>query len=266
MTTKSRGSLIPIVFLALVAALAVAAVFVIGDSTAGASEPEHTTQPSGSFSVTPTHTEAEATHAPEPTDHPEPTHTAHPEPTGTAHEPEPTRTHNPEPTHTAEPEHTDHPEPSHTKEPDHTDRPEPTKRAHPEPSHTEHPEPSHTEQPEQTDHPEPSHTPKATEPEHTDAPEATDAPEPTATQIPIDGDVDCDGQTTGKDAIHLLLHAANADEANAGCTAPGSDTPGSDHRKGDVNCDGNVNLVDLITVLKVQAGLPVSLPEGCAGA
>jgi hypothetical protein len=75
------------------------------------------------------------------------------------------------------------------------------------------------------------------------------------------GDLDCDGQLGGKDALVLVLHLAGKTQNIQGC--PPVDSGPANATIGDLNCDGQVNDADLRLLLLAAGGLPVSLPAGC---
>jgi hypothetical protein len=81
------------------------------------------------------------------------------------------------------------------------------------------------------------------------------------------GNVDCDFAVTSVDSLKLLRHAAALSVAQSEpCTDIGSGPLTSGWVQGDVNCSGGgapLNSVDALLILRVNAGLPVSLPQGC---
>ena len=74
------------------------------------------------------------------------------------------------------------------------------------------------------------------------------------TPVPVVcGDVDCSGTVDGRDALGVILFLVFA-EPVAGCIS-----------KGYVNCDGVLNLIDALVILRYAGGLPLGLPPGCSG-
>ncbi len=76
---------------------------------------------------------------------------------------------------------------------------------------------------------------------------------PRATTSIVLGDVDCSGSVSLDDAVKLRQVEANAGSP-AGCLAVAGDT----------NCSGSPDTVDALWVLRFLAGLPNTVPAGCA--
>jgi hypothetical protein len=120
--------------------------------------------------------------------------------------------------------------------------------------------------------PTPSPTPSPTPtPTPTASPDASATPSPTATTTAapadvIQGDLDCDEDIGGDDAILALLFAALiTDGAVSGCPfLLGEDIGGGNHW-GDVNCDGIVDILDVLAILSYAGELEATtVPGDCA--
>ena len=91
-----------------------------------------------------------------------------------------------------------------------------------------------------------------------------------ASPAEVKGDMNCDGSVNPIDSLLVLRHDAGlAVNLPPGCDAIGStggsaapSSSGGDS-KGDMNCDGSVNPIDSLLVLRHDAGLAVNLPPGC---
>ncbi|MCH8052081.1 MAG: hypothetical protein IIC86_08700 [Chloroflexi bacterium] len=90
-----------------------------------------------------------------------------------------------------------------------------------------------------------------------------------ASPVEVKGDLNCDASVNPVDSLLLLRHDAGLSvNLPAGCDAIGSvgvAARGSSavNSKGDMNCDGSVNPVDSLLLLRHDAGLNVNLPGGC---
>jgi uncharacterized protein YkwD len=120
----------------------------------------------------------------------------------------------------------------------------------PTPSPSAAPSPSATTPP--TPEPSPTDTPAPT-PAPSPAPEPTPAPSPTPvpTPAPVYGDTNCDSLVGSDDAL-LVLRAAAGLNLVAGCIDAG-----------DADCDGDLDAVDALGILRYVVSLPVSPPDGC---
>jgi hypothetical protein len=84
----------------------------------------------------------------------------------------------------------------------------------------------------------------------------TDTPTPTASPVPtpapeLPGDANCDGHIDSEDGILLLMRAANFDSF-----APCLGLQG-------VNCQGLVDITDVLALLSFLGNIPFELPLGC---
>ncbi|HSR31218.1 MAG TPA: choice-of-anchor Q domain-containing protein, partial [Anaerolineae bacterium] len=83
------------------------------------------------------------------------------------------------------------------------------------------------------------------------------------------GDIDCNGGVNSVDALNLLRFVAGLSVSQQpGCTPIGASLPlpiptWPPAHFGDVDCDGAVNAVDALKVLRYVAGLSVSQELGC---
>jgi hypothetical protein len=72
--------------------------------------------------------------------------------------------------------------------------------------------------------------------------------------VPIPcGDVDCNLVVDAHDSLGIVRWMASVGPT-AGCLG-----------KGYVNCDGTLNLIDALVILRYVANVPLNLPAGCAG-
>lgn len=106
-------------------------------------------------------------------------------------------------------------------------------------------------------------------------------PTPTATPTPTvfpskPADIDCDDDVDSADALAILRFLAGMPWSVPGCPPldgaqpadspippSASPTPHAEHKRGDINCDGAVNVLDALAILRYAAGFPVALPPGC---
>ena len=86
----------------------------------------------------------------------------------------------------------------------------------------------------------------------------------------LKGDLNCNGSVNPVDSLLLLRHDAGLSvNLPPGCDAIGSTAAGAArglsavNPKGDMNCNGSVNPVDSLLLLRHDAGLNVNLPAGC---
>lgn len=91
-----------------------------------------------------------------------------------------------------------------------------------------------------------------------------------ASSVTVKGDLDCDGSVNPIDSLLLLRHDAGLSvNLPSGCQTIGSTvgsaarSPAAVHPKGDMNCNGSVNPIDSLLLLRHDAGLNVNLPAGC---
>ncbi|MEO8457939.1 MAG: CSLREA domain-containing protein [Chloroflexota bacterium] len=151
-----------------------------------------------------------------------------------------------------------------------TDAPTPTPTATPSPTPTEPPTPTTSGQSESptasstTDSatPGPSGGTVTPTPTETAAPTATPtaSPTPTGSASLRKGDVDCDGQVTGRDALVLVTSEAGLPISQfSPCPDLLSRTP----MFGDVNCDGAVDIKDGVSILAWLAGIDPKQQPGC---
>ncbi len=120
----------------------------------------------------------------------------------------------------------------------------------------------------------PSPTPTATPIGQTPTPTPTATPVgQTPTPSPASfkkGNVNCDGAVTSVDALQVLRHVAGLQvNQNPGCPQIGGALAAALAAAegglfGDVDCDGAVNSVDALKILRYVASLPVSQPQGCS--
>ena len=120
--------------------------------------------------------------------------------------------------------------------------------------------------------PTPSPTPSPT-PIPTLAPTATPTaaatPPPTGGPLLAQGDNDCDGDTDSIDALAGLRHLVNLPvNQEPGCPDLGGALPAAPASEppeifGDVDCDGDVDPVDQLKILRNVAALPVVQTEPC---
>lgn len=125
--------------------------------------------------------------------------------------------------------------------------------------------------------PAPTPTPTAT-PVPTPTPTPTPAPTgaPTPTPTPTRTPTPTPTHTPGKTATPTPTHTAGGVSPTPTPTAtpaPGTPTPfeptviptapSAGFAEGDVNCDGQVDAIDALLLLRHVAGLPVNLPAGC---
>ena len=111
-------------------------------------------------------------------------------------------------------------------------------------SPTATPAPTPTPLPTDTPPPTPSPTP-------TPEPTPTPAPTPVPTPAPVYGDTNCDFAVGSDDAL-LVLRAAAGLDLIAGCID-----------SGDADCDGDLDALDALDILRYVVSLPVDPPEGC---
>ncbi len=127
-----------------------------------------------------------------------------------------------------------------------TDTGTPTSTATPTDTPTATPSDTPTASDTTTGTPTPSPTPTPT-------PTPTPLPTPIVTPRPICGDVDCSGAVNAADALGLLRWLTEA-SPSAQCIGLGY-----------VNCDGQLDVVDAMVILRHSAALLTNLPAGCSG-
>lgn len=161
---------------------------------------------------------------------------------------------------TATPTRTPSPTPSRTPSPTPSKTPSPTPGSSLTPTPTVTPTFTPTPTPSPTSTPTPSPTPTpddcagATDAgiQCTFTPTAAPTDSPTPTTPPeIPGDADCDGDVDSGDGILVLMLAAHLDSA-----APCLGLSG-------VNCQGLIDVTDVLTLLAYLGDIPVELPFGC---
>ena len=82
--------------------------------------------------------------------------------------------------------------------------------------------------------------------------------------------MNCDGAVNSVDALQVLRHVADLQvNQKPGCPEIGGAlsaalVASAEDVFGDVDCNGNVNSVDALKILRYVAGLPVSQPQGCS--
>lgn len=111
---------------------------------------------------------------------------------------------------------------------------------------------SPTATPAATPTPPPTVTPTPT-PSPTPSPEPTPTPTPTPvpTRAPVHGDTNCDFVVGSDDAL-LVLRAAAGLNLIASCIDAG-----------DADCDGDLDAIDALGILRYVISLPAGVPDGC---
>jgi uncharacterized protein YkwD len=140
--------------------------------------------------------------------------------------------------------------------------PPPAPTSTPTPTATTAPSPSPTKSPSPTPPPTPTPTPTPTAsptPAGTLSPTATPSPSPTGKPPLLLADVDCDDKLTAVDSVRILQYTAGLPPASiSDCPPVGSSSlgaaAGGARYRGDVDCNGRVNTMDALIVLKAMTG------------
>lgn len=151
-----------------------------------------------------------------------------------------------------------------------TSTPTPTATTAPSPSPTKTPSPSLSPPVSPTPTPTPTLTPTPTPtatatpvktgtPSATATPSMTNSPAPTASPALLLADVDCDDELTAVDSVRILQYTAGLPPASiSDCPPVGSASlgaaAGGARYRGDVDCNGRVNTMDALIVLKAMTG------------
>ena len=81
------------------------------------------------------------------------------------------------------------------------------------------------------------------------------------------GDMNCDGQVLPPDALDLVVYASGKPVQHASCPAVGGQAitigGGSPFYWGDIDCDGDVDLDDMLAHLAAQTGTPIPNQLNC---